>query len=116
MRHVGRGRKKDSRIVTEGLWHRPHRLRSRPPIDEHPFRELVHARADVLKLTLTIVAAAVSVVLGAWCPTQSNTLELGSTLRRKRMKERPAYPHWLENVTLLPIMYVSCMSISAPEL
>jgi hypothetical protein len=42
-------------------------------------------------------------------------LDVLSVCRNAFTMDELAYPHWLEKVTLLPIIYVSCITISAPE-
>ena len=51
----------------ERLWHGPYGRRAIPPEHVQPFREYVHAPADILEIPLTIVAAAIAKGGGTGC-------------------------------------------------
>lgn len=52
----------DIRVVAECLRHCPDGLRTVPAVRPQALRELVHAGADILELSFTIVTATITIV------------------------------------------------------
>ncbi len=97
-----------ARVSTETLWDSPDSLGALPSFNKATERKLVHPRTNVFELAAAVVTATVAIARGA-----SSVLRNREQDTRGKSKWR-ARTQTTEYVALIPIMYVSCITISEP--